>query len=305
MKQITRRELLKKSIAGAGALSAACWTGPYLKSVFAEALSATDRIEIGKSGVKVSRVAMGTGFNGFGRSSNQTRAGQSFFTALIRHGLDGGLNFLDMADQYGSHPFMKAALQGIKRDKVSMLSKIWFSGGGGLAPTDVAKPDVERFLGELGVDYLDICMMHCLQDDKWQTHRRKMMDEMAELKHKGIIRNVGVSCHHLGALKQAAEEPWVDVIFARINPMAKVMDVPKPEMVSEVAETMKKARKNGKFVVGMKIYGAGQLTGAEQRDASLRYVWGNRLVDAMTIGFEKPEQIDDTISHLDRVLRSV
>ncbi len=305
MKQLTRRELLRKSIAGAGVLSAGCWTGPYLNAAVAELPAATDRIEIGKSGVKVSRVAMGTGFNGYNRSSNQTRAGQSSFTELIRHGLDTGLNFLDMADQYGSHPFMKVALNGVKRDKVTLLSKIWFSGGGGIQPTDTAKPEVERFLSEIGVDYLDICLMHCLQDDKWQSHRKKMMDEMSELKRKGVIRNVGVSCHHLGALKLAAEDPWIDVIFARINPMAKAMDVAKPELVPEVAETLKKARKNGKFVVGMKIYGAGQLVGAEQRDASLRYVWGNKLVDAMTIGFEKPAQVDDTVSHLNRVLKSV
>ena len=72
----------------------------------------------------------------------------------------------------------------------------------------------------------------------------------------------------------------------------------------EVAETLKTARRNGKFVVGMKIFGAGELVAQEQRDASLRYVWGNKLVDAMTIGFEKPAQVDDTINHLNRVLRS-
>jgi hypothetical protein len=113
-----------------------------------------------------------------------------------------------------------------------------------------------------------------------------------------------VSCHDLGALKVAANEPWVDVIFSRINPGAKSMDVETPARVPEVAETLKTARRNGKFVVGMKIFGAGELVAQEQRDASLRYVWGNKLVDAMTIGFEKPPQVDDTINHLNRVMRS-
>ncbi len=298
----TRRELLRRSIAGAGIMAGL----PALaEAALSTALpSATDRVEIGKSGVRVSRVAMGTGFNGFNRSSNQTREGQAAFTELIRHGYDEGVNFFDMADSYGSMPFMKNALKGIPRDKVVLLSKIWFAGGGIFVPTDRAKPDVERFLGELGVDYLDVCLMHCLTDDGWQTHRKRMMDEMSELKQKKILRNVGVSCHDLGALKKAAVEPWVDVIFSRINPKAKVMDVRTPDRVGEVAETLKTARRNGKFVVGMKIYGAGQLVAQEQRDESLRFVWGNNIVDAMTIGFEKPAQVNDTLDHLTRVLRA-
>ena len=298
----TRRELLKRSIVGTGVIAGLpAWADAALSAALP---NATDRVEIGKSGVKVSRVAMGTGFNGFNRSSNQTKLGQEGFTGLIRHGYDEGLNFFDMADSYGSMPFMKNALKGIPRDKVVLLSKIWFAGGGIFTPTDSAKPDVERFLRELGVDYLDVCLMHCLTDDGWQSHRRRMMDEMAELKEKMIIRNVGVSCHNLGALQKAAQDPWVDVIFSRINPGAKVMDVRTPDRVNEVAETLKSARRNGKFVVGMKIYGAGQLVAQEQRDESLRFVWGNNLVDAMTIGFEKPAQVNDTIGHLTRVLRA-
>ncbi len=83
------------------------------------------------------------------------------------------------------------------------------------------------------------------------------------------------------------------------------MDVDSPSRVHEVADTLKKARKNGRFVVGMKIFGAGKLVGTEQRDASLRFVWGNGLVDAMTIGFEAPAQVDDTTAHLTRILKSV
>jgi 1-deoxyxylulose-5-phosphate synthase len=305
MKWITRREMLRRSVAGLGAAAvpAGCWAGPYLREPSPASPAATDRIEIGKSGVRVTRIAMGTGFHGWERASNQTRLGQQGFTALIRKGLDNGLNFIDSADLYGSHPFVKNALRQIPRDEVSILSKIWFAGGTIFTPTDRAKPDVERFLGELGVQYLDVCLIHCVEDAGWTKHRARMMDELSELKSKGVVRNVGVSCHDLGALKAAASSPWVDVIFSRINPEAKSMDVDTPARVPEVAETLKKARANGKFVVGMKIFGAGELVGQEQRDKSLRHAWENKLVDAMTIGFEKPAQIDDTIAHLNRVLK--
>ena len=99
----------------------------------------------------------------------------------------------------------------------------------------------------------------------------------------------------------AASDPWVDVIFARINNRAKVMDAPDPDTIAAV---LKQARSNGKAVVGMKIFGAGQLVQPQQREESLRYVWGNDLVNAMTIGFEKPGQVDDTVSRLTGVLQA-
>ena len=243
---------------------------------------------------------MGTGFNGSGHSSAQVRLGQAEFTRLIRHGYDSGLNFFDMADLYGSHHFMNPIIKDIGRDKVVLLSKIWFAEGAGMEPTDRAIPAVDRFRQELGVDMIDICLIHCVTNSEWPTQLKRMRDELSELKQQGAIRATGVSCHDLGALEVASQHPWVDVIFARINNKAKVMDDSDP---NRVAAVLRQARDNGKAVVGMKIYGAGQLVEAEQREASLRYVWGKKLVNATTIGFEKPDQVDDTITRLNSVLR--
>ena len=72
----------------------------------------------------------------------------------------------------------------------------------------------------------------------------------------------------------------------------------------EVAPVLKQARANGKVVLGMKIFGAGKLTKPEQKDASLKYVFGNQLVDAITIGMLRPKEVDDTIRRMDRVLKA-
>jgi predicted aldo/keto reductase-like oxidoreductase len=128
-----------------------------------------------------------------------------------------------------------------------------------------------------------------------------MRDELSWLKMKGEIRAAGCSCHDFGALQVAAKDPWVDVIFARINNTGVRMDREDPDAVASV---LKEARANGKAVVGMKIYGAGTLTEESQRIESLRYVWGNELVDAMTIGFEKESQVEDSLEHLDKVLKT-
>ncbi|UCF35778.1 MAG: aldo/keto reductase [Acidobacteriota bacterium] len=297
MKKLTRRDFVKRS-AVVGAAIGSVVQGHAAPTAFLPA--ATDRVELGKTGITASRIAMGTGFQGWNRSSSQVRLGKEGFIHLVRHGLDQGLNFYDMADLYGSHNFMGAALKEIPRDKVVLLSKVWFAEGGGMEATDRAIPSVDRFRKELGTEMIDICLIHCVTDSKWPSQLARMRDELDELKQKGVIRATGVSCHDFGALKVAAQDPWVDVIFARINNQAKVMDHKDP---NEIAAILKQARANGKAVVGMKIFGAGQLVEQHQRDASLRWVWGNKLIDAMTIGFEKEAQVQDTVDHLSRVLK--
>ena len=110
---------------------------------------------------------------------------------------------------------------------------------------------------------------------------------------------VGVSCHDFGALEVACKHPWVDVVLARINNVGKsaVMDA----SVEEVSAVLKQARAGGKVVIGMKIFGAGKLTSEEQKDSSLKYVFDNQLVDAVTIGMMKPEEVDDTVRRMDRL----
>ncbi len=295
MKKLNRRDFVKS--AAAITTSAKIFSG--IQSPQASPLD-TGLVELADTGIKVSKIAMGTGFNGFGGQSNQTRLGKSEFKELIFHGYDQGLNFLDMADQYGSHHFMKEVLKDLPREKLTILSKIWFSGGGGLEPTDRAIPSVNRFLRELEIDSLDICLIHCVQNHAWPEELERMRDEMSELKEQGKIRAVGVSCHSYQALKAAVESPWTDVIFARINNKGQAMDRPDPE---PVANLLTRARENGKAIVGMKIFGAGKLTAKNQRRASIRYVWENNLVDAMTIGFEHKSHINDSIEMLSEVFK--
>lgn len=298
MYQLSRRQFLHTSALGATLAAGSSVFAQEQKT--AGAPSSTDRIVIGTSGVKISRIAQGTGANGWGRESDQTRLGMEGFEKLMRHAFDNGVNFFDLADLYGSHSYFKQVLKSIPRDQVVILSKIWFAGGGGMPKSNSAKPSIERFKEELGTDVIDIVLIHCTTDPRWTEELKQMREELSEYKEKGTVRVVGTSCHSLEALRVAANDPWTELIFSRINPRQSKMDGPP----AEVAEVLKTARNNGKFVVGMKIYGCGDLTSANDRDESLRYVLGNDLVDAMTIGFTKTEHIDDTLDHVTRVLRA-
>ncbi len=305
MSGITRRRFLGKSLAGAGTLI----TLPHW-SIAAEARKQTaqnlgsrcvsDRVELGKTGIKVSRLAMGTGMRGGNRESDQTRLGQEKFTELMRRAFDNGLNFFDMADLYGSHPFMRKALKGIPRDKCVYLSKIWLRNSPPINPSGGAKEEVERFQKELGTDFIDICLLHCLTTPDWPKTYERVLDELSELKEKGVVRAVGCSCHRREALETAVEHPWTDVVLARINHKGNKMDGP-PE---EIAKILKKARADGKSILGMKIYGEGTLVQPDEKDASLNYVLDNDLVDAMTIGTCSIEELDDNITRINKALKA-
>lgn len=299
MRQFNRRHFLKTSVTGAGLLvTAPAWM--HAAEAPSASLKGSDVVTLGKTGIKVSRLAQGTGYNGYNRSSAQTRTGKESFDRLVRHSIDNGITFLDMADLYGSHPFVKEVIKGLPREKFTLLSKIWPNKEKWVTPSGGAKEEVDRFRQELGTDLIDVCLIHCMQNARWTEQYKRIRDELSELKQKGAVRAVGVSCHDYGALKIAAEHPWVDVIFARINYKGG-KDYSCDASVEEVSAVLKTARKNGKAVVGMKIFGAGKLVKPEEKDASLNYVFKNALVDAITIGMLKPEEVDDTLGRISQV----
>jgi aryl-alcohol dehydrogenase-like predicted oxidoreductase len=296
-----RRRFLKTGLAGAGLLV----TSPRLalgrESARPAVKSGADAVTLGRTGVTTSFLAFGTGMNGGNRSSDLTRLGQKEFTRILRRGLDEGVRFLDMADLYGTHPFVREAVKGVPRDRYTLLTKIWPNKEDWVTPSGGAREEVDRFRRELGTDTLDVCLIHCMLNERWPEELARVRDELSKLKEEGAVRAVGVSCHDHGALRRAADLPWVDVIFARINHRGGAA-FECDDTAEEVAKTLRRARANGKAVVGMKIFGAGKLTRPEDRDASLRYVLGNGLVDAMTIGMTAPAQVDDNLRALSRTL---
>ncbi|MCU0917472.1 MAG: aldo/keto reductase [Planctomycetes bacterium] len=310
----SRRQFITTALAGAGILAvepqwlsaAERKKGQRKKKAAAQGQAAggqaTDIVTLGATGIKTTRIAQGTGWNGGGRSSEHSRLGQEAFTKLVRHSIDQGIAFVDTADLYGTMPYLGRALKGVPQDKYIALSKIWPREEYWNMPSGGAIKEVDRFRKELNRDVLDICLIHCMTDSAWPTTYARIRDELSELKQKGVVRAVGVSCHDVSAIKAAAALPWTDVILARINNVGKEaqMDA-SPE---EVAPILKQARANGKVVLGMKIFGAGQLTGPEQKDASLKYVFQNGLVDAVTIGMLKPQEVDDTLQRMTAALKA-
>ena len=285
-----RRDFLRRS---ARTLAAALLPGSIARAALidpeplARKMAAQDEVMLGKTGIRTSRLAMGTGTIGFAGRSNQTRLGLSPLTSLLLNGYhDNGLRFFDAADSYGSHPYVAAAIKQMPRDKVTVLTKTDTRDAAGV------RADLDRFRRELGVDYIDVVLIHCVTEGDWTTRYRGAMDVLAEAKQKGIIRAHGVSCHSLPALRAAAASPWVDVDLVRLNPIGSHMDAD-PATVIKVIQQM---RSQGKGIVGMKILGQGDLR--EKPAEAIRYALGTGVLDAMTIGAESQREQNNLIQRI-------
>lgn len=293
MKNINRRNFLQKSALGlAGAVAVSSSLINLSFNPVSNAL--IDKVNLGKTGINVPRLALGTGSFGWKRTSSQKKLGEDKFVQLAQHAFDRGVKFFETADMYGTHEFVGKAMKKVGRENVTLLSKIMVYDHEGWYKTESFQKSIDRFRKELDTDYIDILLLHCMVNSEWPDEYKRYMDDYSEAKQKGIIKQVGLSCHDFGAMQVAAESPWADVLLARINHDGAKMDGTPPDVMS----VLKRAKENGKGIIGMKIFGCGDLTKEDQRQKSLEYVIKSGNVDCMTIGMESIEQVNDNVERI-------
>ena len=297
MKHLDRREFLQTGLAGLAGLSI-FKSGMAVPGFSNPDGTYVDMVKLGKSGLMVPRLALGTGSHARLNASNQVRLGIHGFVDLALHAYDRGVRFFDTADTYGSHTYVREALKELPREKTTLLTKIWLRDNANYK-TEPVSVTLDRFRKETGSDYFDIVLMHCLIRGNYREEMKPFIEGFNRAKEDGIIKAVGVSCHNWDAMAEAVEDPWVDVIMARINPFGTHMDGT-PEDVMGLLET---AHKNGIGVIGMKIFGNGGNASEEERERSIRYSMKSGNVDCMTLGLESIEQVDDAIDRIMRIAR--
>jgi hypothetical protein len=289
---MNRRHFIQTAI-GAGATLAA--------PAFGAKRSATDWVELGKSGVKVTRLAFGTGTFG-GRV--QRELGQEAFTRLVRHAYDSGIRFFETAQNYGGmHDMLGKALEGIPRDSYRLMTKYR------LRNTEDPREVIDRYRRELKSEYFDILLLHCVRTAGWAAEHERLRDALSEAKQRKIILAHGASCHGLLPLRSFPGQNWLDVALMRVNHDGTRMDNLKgddaaPGDVAEPVRHIAEVHRQRTGVIGMKLIGEGRFTTPEQRDASIRFVMKLGTVDAVTIGFKSTGEIDEAIARINTHLNS-
>lgn len=293
MAYFTRRDFLKTSLA------AAAVAGAGSLPLCAARETATDWVTLGKSGVKVTRLAFGTGTIS-GRV--QRELGQDEFTRQVRYAYDRGIRFFETAESYGDmHRMLGIALKGIPRDSYRLMSKVTTREG--VDPQE--KIDELRKLAN--TDYFDIMLLHWQHTSTWPADSHRWQDGIMEAQHRQAVVSHGASVHGLPALRRVPETDWLQVAMIRMNHKGSHMDAEDyntggPGNVSEVVTHVKQARKDGMGVISMKLVGEGSFTTREDRQASLKFAFRNAGVDSVTLGYKSTAEIDEAIENLNLAL---
>ena len=292
MAHFTRREFLKTGLA-AGTLAV---SGNL--PVIAQRGSATDMVTLGRSGVKVSRLAFGTGTLS-GRV--QRTLGQEGFTRLVRHAYDRGIRFFETAESYGEmHKMLGIALKGIPRDSYQLMSKVTTRDG--VDP----QQKLDELRGLANTEYFDIMLLHWQHTATWPADTARWQDAILEVQSRKVVLSHGASVHGLPALRRVPGNNWLEVAMIRVNHTGKSMDAEDYTTqglgnVPEVVTHVKEARKEGMGVIAMKLAGEGTFDREDRRKA-MRFAFRNAGVDSVTVGYKSPAEIDEAIENLNLAL---
>jgi 1-deoxyxylulose-5-phosphate synthase len=287
----SRREFLKTGLAAGAVVASASLRAVPLR---AAKQTATDWVTLGKSGVKVTRLAFGTGsFSG----QVQRDLGQEGFTKLVRYAYDRGIRFFETAESYGDmHRMLGVALQGIPRDTYRLMSKVTTHPGG----------DPQQKFDELrklaNTEYFDVMLLHWQHTATWPADSLQWQDGILEAQSKKVIVSHGASVHGLPALRQVPANKWLDVAMIRMNHKGAHMDAEDYNTdglgnVPEVVSHVKEARQHGMGVISMKLVGEGSFN-REDRQAAMKFAFRNAGVDCVTVGYKNTGEIDEAIENL-------
>jgi 1-deoxyxylulose-5-phosphate synthase len=288
--QHSRRQFLKTTSLAAGAVA----LGSALPLKASSQGAATEWVTLGKSNVKVTRLAFGTGsFSG----QVQRDLGQEQFTKLVRYAYDRGIRFYETAESYGDmHRMLGVALKGIPRDSYRIMSKVTTKPG--VDPQE--KFDELRKL--VNTEYFDIMLLHWQHTGTWPADTVRWQDGIMEAQHRQAIVSHGASMHGLPALRQAPQFKWLDVAMIRMNHKGVRMDAEDYNTdglgnVPEVVSHVKEVKKNNVGVISMKLVGEGTF-GREDRQAAMKFAFRHAGVDTVTVGYKNTAEIDEAIENL-------
>ena len=156
---------------------------------------------------------------------------------------------------------------------------------------------IEEARTELGREVIDIFLMHEVRSGQLEE-RAGAWQALKDAKAKGLVRAIGLSTHHVDITWAAAEMEDLDVVFPLINYAG--LGIRRGDAFAtreEMMEAIRACHQAGKGVFSMKAFGGGSLTAHYQE--ALDYVFAQKEIDSVMVGFGKIREVDDLLSYLD------
>jgi aryl-alcohol dehydrogenase-like predicted oxidoreductase len=228
---------------------------------------------LGTTGIELSVVGLGgyeLGNAGYGHwaldGANPPAAHE--IDPVLRAALDGGVNWLDTAEEYhatGNESAIGDAMRRIGADDMLVCTKLWPAPDGSGFDHDGVGRGIRGSLERLGRDHVDMYLLHAPDDNG--VPLAETWGAMDEIRREGLTRAIGLSNFERPAIEEAAAIAPVDLIQQGLS------------MVDHLEERAL-ARWCGDHGIGVQCYeplGSSILTGVITRDTDVASLWGGHL----------------------------
>jgi predicted aldo/keto reductase-like oxidoreductase len=230
---------------------------------------------LGKTGLKVSLLSMGTLTIGPLQASLPIDEG----ALLIGEALSHGINLLDTAELYGTYGYIREAL--LRSKSPALIASKSYA----ISAQDM-EASLEKALAETGRNVIDLFMLHQQESALTLRGHRGALDFLVNSRGKGLVRAVGISTHHIAAVIAAAAMEEIDFVFAPLNLQGLGIQ---DGSVTEMSHALSEAFDAGKGVLVMKPLGGGHLR--KDVEANLRFLRDLPFVSSVVIGLQDCDEL--------------
>lgn len=217
---------------------------------------------------------------------------------LLSKAQEMGINYIDVAPAYGSAEkrIGESLAKLNNRNDFVISTKVGeiFDGKQSLYDFSAShiKKSIEQSLKYLKGDCLDLVFLHCPKNDLSTLQSTDAIEQLTQLKQKGIIQAIGVSTMSLEGGLFVSEIDEVDVLMISYNIHYK-----------DEGEVIEKAKNNNKGVVIKKALLSGHLKSKLTVKECLNAVFKTTKADSVIIGTDKINHLIDNANMIASLLR--
>ena len=240
-----------------------------------------EHLELGNSGIKVSRLCFGS----LTMTPFQANLSIDEGADLIKYAYSKGVNFIDTAELYDNYEYIRKALEDINRNDFVITTKCY------AYTKKMAEESLDKALKELDTDYVDIFLLHEQESEHTIRGHYEAIEYFLKAKEKGKIRAFGISTHRIEGVLGAIKYDEAEIIHPIINKYGiGIQD----GSVEEMLDMIKKANSIGKGIYGMKPLGGGHLI--SKAEECFNFVKEIPYIHSIAIGMQSRDEIDANVN---------
>ena len=206
---------------------------------------------------------------------------------VVHAAVANGITFIDTATMYGTYEHIAQGLRGWN-GTVTIATKTHAQ-----KDRSLAREHIEKAFEGLGRDRIDIMLCHCARSAFTEELWGPSFEELLSARENGTIGMVGISTHSVQGVRDAAQNPEIDVIHPLIN--IKGMGI-SDGTADEMLDAIGQAHAAGKFIYAMKSLAGGNFV--PDREKALRFVFDRKDIDAAVVGMVTPLEVEWNVRFL-------